>query len=395
MHYKSKAIFKNSVGTVDKESGIIKDIVIVQEGIDKDQGFFTPEFINALVEHGNSQSKGVKSRFGHPNMCKTTLGTFIGRYKNFKTVTEDKLKATADLHLDQITKKTQVEGQGISMWDYITDMAETNPDMFGNSIHFNGGAEWVDKEIDGQKKNVEEYTFDSLIASDLVDSPAATDELFKGVDDFGVLGTQFLDENPEIFKALDENPELVNDFFKRYKSYSKLKQMSILKTVKKAIGVTKDVDLTLANGDIVTVLTDSENPQVGDRVVDSDGAALADGEHLLPDGGKMIIEGGAIKEMVDPKEEETEEETKDVEELNKSHNTLKKEHETLKKDHQEQGEKLKELEEAVELLAGEVTTLRKSVKSNYKPPKEEKKKNINQGGDDVYDKFRPKKEEDK
>lgn len=196
--------------------------LIVQEGIDKDSGYFGTDFLNALVEHGNAQSKGVKSRFGHPNMCKTTLGTFIGRYKNFKTVTEnDRLKAIADLHLDPITKKTQVEGQGISYFDYITDMAENNPDMFGNSIHFTGGSEWTGIELEGETKEVEKYSFGSLVASDLVDSPAATHELFKSSNDFGVLGTQFLDENPEVFKALEDNPQLIDDFFNRYKSYKK------------------------------------------------------------------------------------------------------------------------------------------------------------------------------
>lgn len=364
VHFKSQAIFKQSL-QIDREAGIIRDVVIVQEGIDKDLGFFNADFINALVEHGNAQSKGVKSRFGHPNMCKTTLGTFIGRYKNFKTVTEnDRLKAVADLHLDQITKKTQVEGQGISYFEYITDMAENNPDMFGNSIHFTGSYEETEKEIDGEKKWVEEYSFETLVASDLVDSPAATDELFKSDEDFGVLGTQFLDENPEIFKALEDNPNLIDDFFKRYKSYLNVKEkMNILKKVKQAVGKTKDVNLTLADGGIVTVQTDNEKPQEGDSVVDSEGKPLADGEHLLPDGGKLVTEGGKITQVVEATEEE-EETSPELEQLQKEHNDLLEKHNNLQKEHNE-------LSEAVELLADEFVTLRKSVKSKFKPHKKE------------------------
>lgn len=386
-HFKSKAIFEQPL-KVDRELGVIHDVVIVQEGVDKDSGYFDTDFINALVNGGNAQSKGVKSRFGHPNMCKTTLGTFIGRYKNFRVITEDdKQKAIADLHLDEITKKTQVEGQGISYFDYICDMAEKNSDMFGNSIHFKADVEYIDYEMNGEAQTVERYIYESLVASDLVDSPAATDELFKSSDDFGVLGTQFLDENPAIFKALEDNPTLIEDFFKRYKSY--LKHMNILKKVKQAVGKTKDVDLTLADGSIATVQTDNEKPQVGDSVVDSEGTPLADGEHLLPDGGKMVTEGGKITEMTPPEKDGDGEEKPEpeVEQLQKEHNALLAKHNKLQKKHDE-------LSEAVELLADEFTVLRKNVKSSFKVDKGEGDSNLykQQGKDTLYDKIKSQRE---
>ena len=64
-----------------------------------------------------------------------------------------------------------------------------------------------------------------------------------------------------------------------------------------------DVDLTLANGDIVTVETEAETPQVGDKVTQKTdggqetGQPMADGEYLLKDERTLIIEGGAIKEI--------------------------------------------------------------------------------------------------
>ena len=69
-----------------------------------------------------------------------------------------------------------------------------------------------------------------------------------------------------------------------------------------------DVDLTLANGDIITVETEAEEPAVGDKVKQkTDGGEdaekpLADGAYLLKDERTLVVEGGVIKEI---KEKET------------------------------------------------------------------------------------------
>lgn len=83
--------------------------------------------------------------------------------------------------------------------------------------------------------------------------------------------------------------------------------MNILERVKKAfdfsISKAFDLDLTLANGDIITVVTESEKPQVGDKVKQkTDGGEdaekpLADGEYVLKDESTLVVEGGAIKEI--------------------------------------------------------------------------------------------------
>ncbi len=350
--FKSSAIFSTiAKNNVDKEHGIIRDVVIVQGGIDKERGYFNDEFLNDLVGEGNSQKQGVKSRFGHPNMCSTTLGTFIGRYKNFRLLEDTKKnKVIADLHLDRITKKTQVEGRGISMWDYVLEMALSNPDMFGNSIHFSAQTE--DETIEGE--SVEVYYLHSFFASDLVDSPAATDNLFKSSSDFGVITTQFLDENPEIFELLRKDNSIVEDFIKRYTTYLKKtkngKNMGLLTKIKKTLERTKDVELTLADGRIVRVITDGERAKVGDRVTDEDGNELENGDYLLADGSTLVIENGEITEIKNPEQENSS---------------------------QEDTEKsLKELEQVVEILANKIAvieknhnTLARSVKSqNYEAP---------------------------
>lgn len=359
-HFKTANFYKQE--TLSSQNGIIQGVVIVKQGIDKDGGYFTPEFMQSLVAQANEQTKGVKCRFGHPNMCKTTLGSFIGRYKKFR-IEEDKV--LADLHLAEIAKQTQVEGRGISIWDYVTEMAKSEDDAFGNSIHFTGGISYEEKEVNGETREVEVYEFGSLIASDLVDSPAATESLFKDSSDLGLMVTDFLDANPDIFKAVEDNPSVIDEFFNKYKFYKKSRKMNIIKKVKEKLGIQKDIEQTLADGTVATVVTDAEQPQVGDAVVDESGSPIADGEQVLPDGSKWIIEGGKIAEIVAPEESTEEIETEEsvnTEDFEKSQKELRKAKKTISK----QEKRIEDLEKVVELLADDITTLRKSVKSSFK-----------------------------
>ena len=261
---------------MDRENGVIRNIVIVQEGVDKDNGNFTKEFLQELLDAGQAQTQGLKSRFGHPNMCKTTLGTFIGRYKDFSIIEEEgKSKLIANLYLDEITKKTQVEGQGISYFDYLMDMSENNSDMFGNSIHFSCDVTFEEIGEGEEKQYVETYhSLKGFIASDLVDSPCATDNLFKSSEDLGIQVTAFLDANPQIFGLIKEKPELLQNFMKRYENYNKEKskksniKMKLNNFLKSILGGNfKDVDVTLADGQVVTVVTDADAPKVGDKLL--------------------------------------------------------------------------------------------------------------------------------
>lgn len=376
---KADAVFDQP--DLEVKDGVIKNVVIVQEGIDKDYGFFTPEFLAALVENAKSQTQGVKARFGHPNMCKTTLGSFIGRYKNFR-IEEDKV--LADLHLDPITKDTEVEGRGISMYDYIIKMADSNSDMFGNSIHFKSGVEYQEKDIDGELIEVEVYKdLDALIASDLVDSPAATTNLFKSSDDLGIKVSQFLDENPQVFELISKDSNILVDFFKRYSKHksSKSERMSILKRINKAMGWTKDIDLTLASGEMVTVITDAEMPQEGDRVVNQDGQDVEPGDHLVQGGdydGYTITTGdsGTITSIEEPQEEEPVEVEESIEKQVSSavSKALKSFEKSITKRLDESDEATESIAKQVGELSKKYNTLAKSVKSEeFTAPPAEKK----------------------
>lgn len=251
-------------------------------------------------------------------MCNNSLGSYIGRYKNFKVEDE---KLFGDLYLDEIAKDTNVEGRGITMYDYIMRMAQSNSEMFGNSIVILANYVVEEYEEDGEKKEADGHELIEWISSDLVDDPAATDSLFHSAnDDLGVKFADFLDENPEVFDILEKDPKILGDFFNRYEAYISRKNNK--KDMKKGVFASAlaalfgkslfDVDLTLANGDIITVETEADEPTVGDKVKQkTDGGEdtekpLADGDYLLKDERTLVVEGGVIKEIKEkesPKDE--------------------------------------------------------------------------------------------
>lgn len=387
--------FSSSTTNVDRENDVLKNICIANFGKNKNDSYFNEKFISDLVEKGNAQVQGVKCRFGHPSMCATSLGTYVGRYKNFNIQNGN---CFGDLYLDPITKKTQVEGKGISMYDYIMDMSENNPDMFGNSIVVS--CFWEDEQItneQGVKETVESLILQEFVSSDLVDDPAATDALFSSnKNDLGVIVTDFLDENPSLFESINKNPKIIEDFFERYFNYHKRKSlnnfnMSFLDNLKKKFSTkddTFDIDVTLADGSIVTVITEAEKPQVGDQVKDDAGTPVKDDEHPLPDGSAIVTVGGAITEIKDAPEQGNGEEPTLSEVMN-SVNKLSSSFETFKNQF---AKTQKENEGAFELISDQVqkfdkrvSDLGKTVKSKYEAPPSEtvdKKKNK---GNSTYD----------
>ena len=220
-------------GKVDHEQGIIPGISVCTVGEAKGHDVhLDSEFIGRVVELGNEQSHGLKARFGHPNMCDTALGTFLGRFKNFR---EDGNKARADLFLSNSAKDTP----NGDLHSYVMSMAENEPDMFGTSIVFSQGAAYQ-RGPDGNKMtDPQEWSDDApmfieceqLHACDAVDEPAANEGMFSRFSGGTIAGqvTEFLDTHPEIFDAIQGNPEIlsafadhsgrVDGFIERYKAY--------------------------------------------------------------------------------------------------------------------------------------------------------------------------------
>jgi ATP-dependent protease ClpP protease subunit len=82
-----------------------------------------------------------------------------------------------------------------------------------------------------------------------------------------------------------------------------MKKISLAKAMR-ALGLknffkSTALDLQLADGGLITVVTEAETPQVGDAVIFTNtGEPVPDGEHQLSDGTIVITTGGIITEII-------------------------------------------------------------------------------------------------
>jgi len=157
---------------IDRDSAVINGIAVVTKGVTKDsRGEFDDISLNSVVELGNKVKTGVKSRFGHPNMSSTALGTFLGRVRNFR---RDGDIVRADLHID----KTAFETPDGDLAGYVLNLAESDPEMFGASMVIY----WDEEKREGLDANGNELPpfirVTNLFSVDVVDDPAANNGLF-------------------------------------------------------------------------------------------------------------------------------------------------------------------------------------------------------------------------
>lgn len=210
-------IFK--VGQLDEPNGILHKVVVAQIG--KVKSYFEEidsVTLSQIEKLGNEKENGVKARFGHPNMCTSSFGTYIGRFRDFQVQDDSVL---ADLHLDEVCKSSPSG----NLYDYIMTMAKKNPDMFGASIAFVPADPAIGEG---------EYPFtrvQDLLAADLVDDPAATKSLFA-VDSFSYQATRFLDENPAIPWLIAKKPETIIEFMLKYFSNNNTMKKELFQKLK-------------------------------------------------------------------------------------------------------------------------------------------------------------------
>ncbi|MDD5513069.1 MAG: hypothetical protein PHD09_04825 [Candidatus Omnitrophica bacterium] len=157
---------------IDRDSAVINGFAVVTKGVTKDsRGEFDDISLDSVVELGNKLKTGVKSRFGHPNMSSTALGTFLGRVRNFR---RDGDIVRADLHID----KTAFETPDGDLAGYVLNLAESDPEMFGASMVIY----WDEEKREGLDANGNELPpfirVTNLFSVDVVDDPAANNGLF-------------------------------------------------------------------------------------------------------------------------------------------------------------------------------------------------------------------------
>ena len=157
---------------IDRENAMIRGFAVVSKGLTKDsRGEFDDGSLDTVVELGNSAKIGIKSRFGHPNMSSTALGTFLGRVSNFR---RDADIVRADLHID----KTAFDTPDGDLAGYVLNLAESDPEMFGASMVINWDPE-NREELDADGNSLPPFIrVTKLLSVDVVDDPAANDGFF-------------------------------------------------------------------------------------------------------------------------------------------------------------------------------------------------------------------------
>lgn len=281
----SQGVFAEAPTQANGNTMTLKDVRIIEEGEAKGHGVWTDaDFVKKTVEL--AQNRRIKCRFGHPQMCKESFGTYLGYYDNFRVMEDDNGSyAVADLHL---AEAANISPNG-KLADYIMQLSKDAPDLFGNSIvfcyentffktdkgvrifgdNYDGHGNLVytiengdtyDESRDGTIDTSKVYvSIATLEASDLVDEPAATSGLFKKGDLLTQVATFF---------GLDFGGKRKTAALKRLiKEFNDMAQRKL------------SINATIADGSAIVVETENNYIGVGDMVNDSEGNPAPDGSH--------------------------------------------------------------------------------------------------------------------
>lgn len=231
---------KQPPAAINESVGLMQGVSICSVGAANGHGvWLDTEFVADVSRLGNEIAMGVKARFGHPNMSNEALGTYLGRFTNFR-VSADEQQVLADLQLDESAYNTP----NGNLADYVLTLARTSPDQFGASIVFRVGTQYYRRADNGEKISQQEYWRDevkldeleidpnyptdpktyvsikTLYGTDLVDEPAANETgLFSTqftTHLFASRATEFLNENPDIAEWLVSNQEKLSAFVAKY-----------------------------------------------------------------------------------------------------------------------------------------------------------------------------------
>lgn len=191
---------------VDFAKRLIRGRVVAELGPfkSKGRGEFNMESLEKIVELGNQSKKGLRSRFKHPSMSDDGLGKHLGRDRNFRL---DGNKVRSDFYLEETAFKVQVQGGGISLGQYVMELANNDPGALSSSLVLDTIKEYR-RNPDGTLQRDESgeslppvWKPTTLFAIDVVDTGDA-------VNDF--LSMEQLSENDQFVR---KGVDLVRQFF--------------------------------------------------------------------------------------------------------------------------------------------------------------------------------------
>ena len=243
---------------------IFKKLRIIQAGVTTNFGEMDGETLPINITESAVQSV-VTLGNEKPIHCRRThngadmLDGYLGKFTNF--VYENGV-AYADFHLSEALETAYPQEA-----KFIATMIQKETDMLGVSVI---GANNQIKN--GQQLDVMQFV--DLYSCDIVGLPAATTSLFSN----------------------NQKESKMNKFFSAFASVFKAKSQFATETVQ-----TKD-------GSSITIEAVGESMAIGDKVFDSEGNVIENGEiTIVVDGSEAVleIEGGVIKEVKAVEEAET------------------------------------------------------------------------------------------
>ena len=168
-------------GEVDRKKNIIHGMTLIQANREAlgHELFIDEKFVRSVVKQGKETGDiGLKARFDHPSACFSSMGSQIGRFKNFSMRGD---KAVADLHLAPFAFNSNPNG---NLGEFLMDAAENDPDIMGNSIVFSMAEAQTFKAGEDDDADSPEFIYpharlNSLLGCDVVDEGAATDGMFS------------------------------------------------------------------------------------------------------------------------------------------------------------------------------------------------------------------------
>lgn len=193
-------------GHVDKENRVIKGVSLIQadrEALGHEM-FIDEKMVRQVVKQGKETGDvGLKARVDHPSSCFSSMGSQLGRFKNFK---KSGNKAVADLHISDFTK----HAPGGDMGKWLLAVAEEDPDQLGFSIVFEQAeaeefSAGEDDDPDDICFNLPHARLGKLFGADIVDEAAANDGMFsiQGRPDYlKEQVTYWAEENPEMLNQI-------------------------------------------------------------------------------------------------------------------------------------------------------------------------------------------------
>jgi hypothetical protein len=173
---------------VDFENRVVRGAILASEGPFREpdpRGEFNERGLRMICEQANAAPKGLKMRWGHPDLSADGLGKYVGRAKNCRmgttTVNRQKLACCrGDLHLSDTAFEDNPNG---NLGNYVLKLAQEDPTAFMLSLVIEPEQEYrLNKDGSRQKGDDGEplpplWYPKKLHAVDFVDQGAATDSL--------------------------------------------------------------------------------------------------------------------------------------------------------------------------------------------------------------------------